>query len=74
MSAYWIVCRDCGNGKGYEFSFKTVEISVWKRFSCGPCNDAGGEGKRIQVLESLFDGAECLTREDLAASKLAIVF
>jgi hypothetical protein len=74
MSAYWIACRDCGNGRSYEFNFKNVEVGVWKLFTCGPCSDAGGEGKRVQVSASLFEDAEMLTRADLAASKRAIVF
>ena len=74
MSAYWIACRDCGNGKNYEFSFKNVDKGVWEMFTCSSCRDSGGAGKRVQVSASLFDDAEMLTRADLAASGRAILF
>lgn len=75
MGAYWIVCRDCGNGQGWDPGRKNIDVSVWKRFICSSCQEAGGKGKRIQVSESTYDRATLeVSPADLAASGRAILF
>lgn len=75
MGAYWIVCRDCGNGQGWDAGGRGVDGGLWKRFTCHPCQEAGGKGKRIQVSESTYDRATLeVSPADLAASGRAILF